>query len=261
MRLCLAWIIPSWIVFEAVPTKLPHYVLPLYIAFAVLAVRAVVADQAYVARGWRAVTAGLFPALPILFALVTVVATTALESGGLERFLPLALAAPLFVAAIALAVTVMRALRNSPGLAVVPLLALSTVTLGWSVYHFAWPALRSIQLSPRLAVAARNLPCADPQMATVGIYREPSLVFLTRSDLAMLDGRGGAAFVLQPGCRVAFVDSAEERAFNDALAEQGASARLMTRIDGVNINRAVEPRSIRPRRVDIGVYLRDTSRP
>ena len=32
----LAWLIPSWIVFEAVMTKLPHYVLPLYPAIAIL---------------------------------------------------------------------------------------------------------------------------------------------------------------------------------------------------------------------------------
>ena len=32
----LAWLVPSWIVFEAVITKLPHYVLPLYPAIAIL---------------------------------------------------------------------------------------------------------------------------------------------------------------------------------------------------------------------------------
>jgi len=35
----LAWLIPSWLVFELVPTKLPHYVLPLYPVLAFLAVR------------------------------------------------------------------------------------------------------------------------------------------------------------------------------------------------------------------------------
>ena len=36
----LAWLIPSWIVFEAVLTKLPHYVLPLYPAIAILTIGA-----------------------------------------------------------------------------------------------------------------------------------------------------------------------------------------------------------------------------
>ena len=261
VRLCLAWIVPSWLVFEAVPTKLPHYVLPVYVAVAVLVVRALVEQQAYVARGWRAAAAAVLPVLPIGFALLAGVATYALESGGITRFIPLAMAIPLFALSIAASILIMRALRGNPGIAVAPMLALATVTLSWSVYHFAWPALRSIQLSPRLADVVRSLPCTNPMLATVGSYREPSLVFLTRTDLAMLHGKSGADFMMGAGCRVAFVDSADERAFNDALAEKGASARLVTRVEGVNINRALQPRSITPRRVDIGVYLRDTSRP
>ena len=35
-KFLLAWIVPAWIVFELVPTKLPHYVLPLYPAIAIL---------------------------------------------------------------------------------------------------------------------------------------------------------------------------------------------------------------------------------
>ena len=42
MAFALAWIVPSWIVFEAVPTKLPHYVMPLYPAIAIVTVLAIV---------------------------------------------------------------------------------------------------------------------------------------------------------------------------------------------------------------------------
>src|SRR3954463_14681764 len=38
-RFLLAWLVPAWIVFELVITKLPHYVLPLYPAIAILIVR------------------------------------------------------------------------------------------------------------------------------------------------------------------------------------------------------------------------------
>mgnify|MGYP000944415120 CR=1 FL=1 len=30
VRFCLAWIIPTWLIFELIVTKLPHYVLPVY---------------------------------------------------------------------------------------------------------------------------------------------------------------------------------------------------------------------------------------
>ena len=37
VRFLIAWIVPSWIVFEMIKTKLPHYVLPLFPAIACLA--------------------------------------------------------------------------------------------------------------------------------------------------------------------------------------------------------------------------------
>ena len=50
---CIAWALPMWIVFELVPTKLPHYVLPLYPALAILV--AIAAEKQALARtGTRA---------------------------------------------------------------------------------------------------------------------------------------------------------------------------------------------------------------
>jgi 4-amino-4-deoxy-L-arabinose transferase-like glycosyltransferase len=43
---CLAWILPAWIIFELISTKLPHYTMPLYPAIALLSARAVLAAQA-----------------------------------------------------------------------------------------------------------------------------------------------------------------------------------------------------------------------
>lgn len=37
---CLAWILPAWIVFEIVGTKLPHYTVPMYPGIAILSARA-----------------------------------------------------------------------------------------------------------------------------------------------------------------------------------------------------------------------------
>ncbi|MGT2465987.1 ArnT family glycosyltransferase [Mesorhizobium atlanticum] len=36
LRFCLAWYIPFWLLFEAIPTKLPHYVMPAYPGMALL---------------------------------------------------------------------------------------------------------------------------------------------------------------------------------------------------------------------------------
>jgi 4-amino-4-deoxy-L-arabinose transferase-like glycosyltransferase len=45
-RFCLAWLVPTWLFFELMPTKLPHYVLPLYPALALLGARGVLAGRA-----------------------------------------------------------------------------------------------------------------------------------------------------------------------------------------------------------------------
>ena len=45
VRFCLAWIIPAWILFELVPTKLPHYVLPLYPPLCLLIAHAIVCSE------------------------------------------------------------------------------------------------------------------------------------------------------------------------------------------------------------------------
>src|ERR1700691_2434618 len=52
----LAWLIPSWIVFELVLTKLPHYVLPLYPAIAILTVGAL--ERRVLSASWRVCGAG-----------------------------------------------------------------------------------------------------------------------------------------------------------------------------------------------------------
>ena len=46
----LAWLVPSWIVFELVLTKLPHYVLPLYPAIAILTAGAL--ERHVLSRSW-----------------------------------------------------------------------------------------------------------------------------------------------------------------------------------------------------------------
>src|SRR3954471_1291963 len=71
----LAWLIPSWIVFELVLTKLPHYVLPLYPAIAILIVGAM--ERRVLSRGWLSRGAAWWFAVPVLAAVGALVASVA----------------------------------------------------------------------------------------------------------------------------------------------------------------------------------------
>ena len=71
-RFLVCWVVPSWIVFEIAPTKLVHYTLPMYPAFALMAGAA--ADHWFSTNSWklgRWISAGLFALVALLLAIAT----------------------------------------------------------------------------------------------------------------------------------------------------------------------------------------------
>ena len=238
----LAWIVPCWIIFEVVQTKLPHYVLPLYPAIAILAVLAIERDG--IPFEWRSARWGA--ALALLAPMLILIAGV----GGfwhLDGVLPL-LALPFLIGAAALAFIGMRALQKAEPMAGAALLVASALTLTIAAYPFGLPQLQAINLSKRLAAAARTVPCERPAYLTAG-YNEPSLVFLTDTDIDLTDGRLAAAAFGKTGCTIAFVEKRHEAAFLEGLKAVAAPPKERTRVTGVNINSG--------RMLDIGVYARD----
>src|SRR3954467_10114471 len=67
----LAWLLPSWIVFELVLTKLPHYVLPLYPAIAILTVGAL--ERRVLSRSWLVRGAAWWLVIPAGAAVIAIV--------------------------------------------------------------------------------------------------------------------------------------------------------------------------------------------
>jgi 4-amino-4-deoxy-L-arabinose transferase-like glycosyltransferase len=236
----LAWILPAWLVLETVPTKLPHYVLPLYPAVAVAT--AIAIERGYVGP-WRpgATLAALAqPLAPIGL-------TVALLAGfwTLDRSLPF-IGLPVLLAACLTSILAWRAFAGGAveGAALVGVAAATLLSLG--VFGLTQPDLHALKVSPRLAVLAREAGCDAPRIATFG-YREPSLVFLLGTDLAMPEnGAEAARFLGAGGCRLAFVERRREPDFQAAVERGGLSPILLTRVEGFNINGG--------RRVDIGAY-------
>ncbi len=238
----LAWIIPCWIIFELVQTKLPHYVLPLYPAVAVLAVLAIERDG--VPYGWRSAKWGA--ALALLAPVLVLIAGV----GGfwhLDGVLPV-FALPFLIGAAVLAFIGMRALQKAEPMAGAALLVASALTLTLAAYPFGLPRLEAINLSKRLVAAARTAPCEKPAYLSAG-YNEPSLVFLTDTEIDLTDGRSAAAAFSNAGCTIAFVEKRHEAAFLEGLKAIADPPTERGRIKGVNINSG--------RMLDIGVYARE----
>lgn len=255
IALLLAWIVPFWLILEAVPTKLPHYVLPLYPAIAILTMLAAERSGLLRARWALWLAAFLLVLVPLVFLVGAPALFLVLEEGAPLFRLPFLALPFLLIAAglgIAGAVAVARAGRPVRGL-VLGLLASLSLTV--AAYPYGLPMLKAFNLSPRLAEAARATGCAGASFATVG-YREPSLVFLTDTKLLMTDAAGAAAFIDKDGagCRIAFIEKQFEADFRAALQGKSAPA-LLTRVRGVNINAALDKQR-KLRVLDIAVYVR-----
>ena len=224
----LAWLVPAWALFELVPTKLPHYVLPLYPAIALLVAVALDGGSLYVARGWRKLILLLVPAIALLL-LATMLGFAFWR--GVTSGWPGLVAAPLIVWRVLVFLRADNETATSRRV-------LDTAILGWlsyiAVYGGLLPVLKPLELSPGL-VAARDRSllmtgCRTLAAATTG-YREPSLVFLIGTDLKMTDPAGAADFLAQGSCRIAFVAQTEEKLFADALGS-AAGAPVFERVRG-----------------------------
>jgi 4-amino-4-deoxy-L-arabinose transferase-like glycosyltransferase len=236
----IAWIVPSWLVFEAVPTKLPHYVLPLYPAITALLLLAVLNGGINRYRRGAVLTACLVVIVPL-----ALMGTILFGNWTLDRAVPW-FALPFFALALLMGISVIAAFRRQDFEGALWRCVPASLLLTIAVYPLAIESLRSLKLSPRLAETVRAVGCADPAVLTLG-YREPSLVFLTGTKLAMAaSGADAAAFLNQPGCRVAFVERRFADDFKGALASQSVKPRLVTTINGFNLNGG--------RRLEIAVF-------
>ncbi len=244
----LAWIVPIWLLFEAVPTKLPHYVLPVYPAIAILVAVAIERGELAITRGWGRALLRVVPGFAlVLFAVGMGLSFYAGRPPGMAAFA----VAPFL---LWLAFHLLRDIGREP----VDQSVLTAVALAFCTYVFVFSGIMTSgpfepwRLSPRLSEAgqrvARLLPdCSRLEVSTSGGYNEPSLVFLAGTDLRMIDGATAAKFIEAQPCRMAFVEARDEGAFRAALAPT-SQVTLYERVQGVNLNGG--------RSLDIAVYAR-----
>ncbi len=235
VRFALCWLIPSWLLFEAAPTKLIHYTLPLYGALAWLMARSLEGVLAADGRIVRGLGAGLTLLAAAAFAGAGFWAMTRLgDASGLSWAV---VAALLFVAAgVGGAILLWR---RRPAAACVAAAVLAALGHGALAGGLA-PALHPLWLSSataRMLTAAGASPWqgVTPGPVTVAGYAEPSLVFLLGADTELGDADDAAAAIAAG--RPAIVADSQEVAFHAALASHAAVARPIGVVSGLDYSR------------------------
>ncbi|AHJ63656.1 Undecaprenyl-phosphate-4-amino-L-arabinose--lipid A 4-amino-L-arabinosyltransferase [Granulibacter bethesdensis] len=243
MRFLLAWIIPSWIVFEAVPTKLPHYILPMLPALALLGGKAI-AETLAVPRWMQWLAKILFVLSCLLLGGAAIALPFVIMPGlhwqdllGIPAFLTMVMLLALGTGLLP------RRQRDATPYRNIRLLLICAPLVGWSMLGLELPSLRTLWLSPAITRAARIETAelygahAPLDLVTAG-YNEPSLRFLAGTDTFFApDAASAAAWLAKHKQAIAAIARPDGNAFLAAATAQGLSPDLRYSMAGYNYSR------------------------
>ncbi|MCG7362167.1 glycosyltransferase family 39 protein [Roseomonas sp. ACRSG] len=233
-RFLLAWIIPSWLVFEAVATKLPHYSLPMYPPLMLLGAAWAMDPLRRPAPAWLRWTG--------IVALVLGAAGLGIASALLpyladRRIDPVALLG-IPAAALFLWVVLGEIRRGRPARA-----GLAAAVLAIPLYAVALegvlPRLTAPWVGPRVAaLLAEKAPGLPPAQFGVAGYHEPSQMFATGTGTVLLrNGTAAAAFLAEAPGRFAAVGDRDLTAFQAEAQRLGLTAQEEGSVEGFNYTR------------------------
>lgn len=233
VRFLIAWIVPTWLIYEMIATKLPHYALPYYPAIACLAAGAALSAEGWTAgrtariAGWAWATIWLV--IGLMFAWGGAYLIWRFE----HRIDAVAVIAGV-VSTLLIGLTLWFVQRRDLRFAVIAGGGASLITFaGLSAHSLA--ATPTLWLSPRITAAvARTEPCPTTVLASSG-FSEPSLVFLNgRSTLLVNVKRTADHLARDPACGMSLVAKGQLPAFMKELAMIHMSATPVAAISGVN---------------------------
>lgn len=231
-RFLLAWLAPAWVFLELVPTKLPHYALPLYPALALLAAAALAEGIRPPAATWvrRAATAATVLWAAITIALAALLIGLPLRFGG-----QVGVAGGLLIglgATLLLGLGAVLVLRHSGPAGTTGLVAALAVAFVVPAAVGVLPGLDRLWLSRSAAELVAHHPPADGVPLVAVGYGEPSLVFLLGTQLRVATPRAAAEALAAGGA--ALVSSREEAMFQQALSARGLVARRLGGVPGLD---------------------------
>lgn len=204
--LLFGWLIPGWIVFEAIPVKLIHYTLPVYPALMLFcgAALARIVDGDRKFNRWVGAFGTIGWTLALVFFAVVAVSLP-VAYGPFELIhIPSILGATVFILAGLTGVIFLW--RNSVRGGVAAL-AICGIALGWTLTAVSLPAARDFWIADRLASATQAMTCLTGPVALAG-YAEPSAVFRLGTDTILTDADGALTYLAEGPGRAAWIDPA-----------------------------------------------------
>lgn len=237
VRFLLAWAVPTWLVMELIPTKLPHYTLPLYPALALLTAGFLVETLAS-AKG-REVAGSISGRTGLALWVLP-----SLLLAGLLIVLPMQYDGGVGVASIsAMVLTAVLALCAATFfwrgelLRAVAAASITGLFLIWTLIDGTLTRLDAFQLSPQLKTATRAAGYDDAALVGIFGYSEPSFIFLNGTRTHLVSKRDAVSFLATTPDRALWVEAEKDALFQEGLAARGLSAVALATVDGFNYSK------------------------
>ena len=235
-RFCFAWLAGYWLVIELVPTKLPHYILPVLPALALLIANALLSPLAPPGRIQRFLVLTGY-GLAVLWGLVLAGASFWLaityggQSGG-SAFI-FAILAGLLVSFI-----LWRLWGWYRGRQLGDLLAICGAGIALHLVLIAglFASLSQIHIANRLKAHIASLPSRPAAIALVG-YHEPSAVFHLGQDILLLDVKQAALFMAEAPDGLAIIEERHRAEFIQLSQQLEQDLGVRDTLAGTNISK------------------------
>lgn len=221
VRYCLAWAGATWLMFELVPTKLPHYILPAVPALALAVAGASFKTDLTLPR-WSK----LLWTVTTLAILTGVLWATHLYDGAILPAAALTLAL--------LLCTCLTWMKPTQFQALVP--ATAVLSFGLLVGAVI-PRLDALALSPRLAALIKPYISPESPPVVLSRYQEPSAVFLLGTETWLSDSRNAAAHVAADPLALAVVADDQLLSIREMIEVTGGAMIVVDKITGYNYSK------------------------
>ncbi len=242
-RFLLAWVVPFWLLIEFIPTKLPHYPLPVFPALAVILVCAIdivpspikATRQLGLRIGRILLLMGDYLMAGLSFLLAGFTLWVAVTFGGKS------LAFALVFAAIAMAAIGVVIWQNVVWLRGGGIRAVAFVLLAGAIFHVTifsgvLPTLARVHVSTSIDQTLKEMNLKPAAIAASG-FHEPSLIFLRGRDVLLVDGGEAALFLAEAPGGLALVEARQNEAFQDMARKLGLALLPPVQIEGYNISK------------------------
>ncbi|MBY0338284.1 MAG: glycosyltransferase family 39 protein [Acetobacteraceae bacterium] len=234
VRFLLAWIVPTWLLFEAVATKLPHYVMPTYPAVMLLAAMWALDPLRLEPPRWlRWLALGLLAAVALGLGAVAVVVPFVVTG---HEPLGALLAVP---AAALLLWLVWREARQARWARAAGVGVVAAIPLYATILEGTFPRIEPLWVAPRLeAMLAERAPGLRPQDFALTSHAEPSTRFHVGTEIHMLArGEEVARFLAASPGRVVAVGNRAEADFRREAERLGIQPTEIGQLPGYNYTR------------------------